>query len=123
MIAFERAIPVLRVFDQAKAEEFYIGYLGFTTDWEHRFEPDFPRYAQISRSDLIIHLSEHHGDGTPGSVVFVPMHSIREFHAEITARDYRFAKPGLENEPWGLTVDVTDSFGNQLRFCERSPHA
>ena len=73
MIAFERAIPVLRVFDQAKAEEFYIGYLGFTTDWEHRFEPDFPRYAQISRSDLIIHLSEHHGDGTPGSVVFVPM--------------------------------------------------
>ena len=73
MIAFERAIPVLRVFDQAKAEEFYIGYLGFTTDWEHRFEPDFPRYVQISRSDLIIHLSEHHGDGTPGSVVFVPM--------------------------------------------------
>ena len=109
MIAFERAIPVLRVFDQAKAEEFYIGYLGFTTDWEHRFEPDFPRYAQISRSDLIIHLSEHHGDGTPGSVVFVPMH--------------RFAKPGLENEPWGLTVEVTDPFGNQLRFCERSPHA
>jgi catechol 2,3-dioxygenase-like lactoylglutathione lyase family enzyme len=58
---------VLRVFDQAKAEEFYIGYLGFTTDWEHRFEPDFPRYAQISGSDLIVHLSEHHGDGTPGS--------------------------------------------------------
>jgi hypothetical protein len=51
---FERAVPVLRVFDQAKAEEFYLDYLGFTTDWEHRFGPDFPRYAQISRSELII---------------------------------------------------------------------
>ncbi|MGZ8747804.1 MAG: glyoxalase superfamily protein [Mycobacterium sp.] len=37
-----------------------------------------PRYAQISRCGLIIHspacawaLSEHHGDGTPGSVAFV----------------------------------------------------
>ena len=85
---FERAIPILRVFDQAKAEEFYIGYLGFATDWEHRFEPDFPRYAQISRSELIIHLSEHHGDGTPGSAVFLPMQGIREFHAEITERKY-----------------------------------
>ena len=117
---FERAVPVLRVFDQGKAEEFYLHYLGFVTDWEHRFGPDFPRYAQISRSELIIHLSEHHGDGTPGSVVFVPMHGIREFHAEIASREYRFAKPGLEDEPWGLTVDITDPFGNQLRFCEQS---
>ena len=110
---------MLRVFDQAKAEEFYIEFLGFTTDWEHRFEPSFPRYAQISRSELIIHLSEHHGDGTPGSVVFLPMHGIREFHAELSAAEYQFARPGLEDEPWGLTLDVTDPFGNQLRFCQR----
>ena len=116
---FERAVPVLRVFDQAKAEEFYIDYLGFATDWEHRFEPDSPRYAQISRSELIIHLSEHHGDGTPGSAVFLPIHGIREFHAEITERNYRFAKPGLEDEPWGLTIDA-DLFANQLRFCEEA---
>jgi catechol 2,3-dioxygenase-like lactoylglutathione lyase family enzyme len=101
---FERAVPVLRVFDQAKAEEFYIGYLGFTTDWEHRFEPDFPRYAQISRSDLIIHLSEHHGDGTPGSVVFLPMYGIREFHAEPAIASTRSRGPAWKSSrgdsPW-----------------------
>lgn len=116
---FQRAIPILRVFDRARADEFYLGYLGFTEDWEHRFEPDLPRYTQISRSDLIIHLSEHHGDGTPGTAVFLPINGIREFHAEITAREYGFARPGLESEPWGLTVDITDPFGNQLRFCEQ----
>src|SRR3954447_4132691 len=116
---FERAIPILRMFDQAKADEFYLGYLGFTEDWEYRFEPDFPRYTQISRSDLIIHLSEHYGDGSPGIAVFLPMHGIREFHGELAGRHYRFARPGLESGPWGLTVDITDPFGNQLRFCEQ----
>ncbi len=41
----ERAVRVLRIFDQAKAEEFYLDYLGFVTDWEDRFGPDFPRLA------------------------------------------------------------------------------
>jgi hypothetical protein len=30
--------PILRSFDEAKAREFYIDYLGFSVDWEHRFE-------------------------------------------------------------------------------------
>jgi hypothetical protein len=34
-IAFERAIPILRIFDIAKALEFYLDYLGFKVDWEH----------------------------------------------------------------------------------------
>ena len=117
---FERAVPVLRIFDEAKADEFYIGYLGFTVDWEHRFEPGFPRYVQIHRSELLIHLSEHHGDGTPGSAVFLPMQGIAELHAELSDKDYAFARPGLEDAPWGRTIDITDPFGNQLRFCE--PH-
>lgn len=32
-------IPILRIFDEAKAREFYVGFLGFTVDWKHRFEP------------------------------------------------------------------------------------
>ena len=34
-----QTIPVLRSFDVPKAREFYLDYLGFGTDWEHRFEP------------------------------------------------------------------------------------
>lgn len=29
---------LLRIFDVAKAKEFYVGFLGFTVDWEHRFD-------------------------------------------------------------------------------------
>ena len=35
-IAFEAAVPIIRIFDIAKAHEFYLGFLGFAVDWEHR---------------------------------------------------------------------------------------
>ena len=66
-----KAIPILRIFDEAKAREFYLGFLGFTVDWEHRFEDGLPLYMQISRGDLVLHLSEHHGDCCPGACVYV----------------------------------------------------
>ena len=65
-IALEQAVPIVRIFDVAKAGEFYLGFLGFTVDWEHRYGDNFPLYMQISRSGLRLHLSEHAGDATPG---------------------------------------------------------
>ena len=32
-------IPILRIFDEVKAKEFYVDFLGFKIDWDHRFEP------------------------------------------------------------------------------------
>ncbi|MBA4160284.1 MAG: VOC family protein, partial [Gemmatimonadetes bacterium] len=43
---FTRTTPILRIFDEAKAKEFYVAFLGFTVDWEHRFEDDLPLYLQ-----------------------------------------------------------------------------
>jgi len=43
------AIPILRIFSVEKAKEFYLDFLGFTLDWEHRFGDNFPLYAQVSR--------------------------------------------------------------------------
>ena len=57
------------MFDVAKAREFYLGFLGFSVDWEHRFEPELPLYMQVARGDCRLHLSEHHGDGAPGANV------------------------------------------------------
>jgi hypothetical protein len=37
-IAFQKTIPILRIFSVEKAKEFYVGYLGFSVDWEHHFE-------------------------------------------------------------------------------------
>jgi hypothetical protein len=112
------AIPIIRIFSEEKAKEFYLEFLGFSLEWEHRFEEGFPLYAQIRRSDLVLHLSEHHGDATPGSTVFVPMIDIDVLHKELNDKNYKFAKPGVEDLPWGRQVEVADPFGNRIRFCE-----
>lgn len=119
-IRLQMGIPILRIFDEAKAREFYLDFLGFSMDWEHRFGPGFPLYAQVSRSGLILHLSEHHGDASPGSTAFVWMDGIDAFRTELIARSYTYSKPGIqENGPGGRTLEVPDPFGNRIRFCEK----
>jgi uncharacterized glyoxalase superfamily protein PhnB len=115
----QTAIPILRIFSVEKAKEFYLDFLGFTIDWEHRFGDNFPLYAQISRTSLRLHLSEHHGDASPGSTVFIWMRGIADYHRELSAKDYRYAKPGLEDMEYGARmIAVSDPFGNKLRFNE-----
>ena len=84
------AIPILRIFSVEKAKEFYVDFLGFKIDWEHRFGDNFPLYAQVSRAGLKLHLSEHHGDASPGSTVFIWMRGIADYHRELLAKNYRY---------------------------------
>lgn len=117
-IRFERASPIMRIFDERKAKEFYLGFLGFALDWEHRFGDNFPLYAQVSRAGLVIHLSEHHGDASPGATAFVTMRGMDAYRDELAERDYTYLKPGIEEQPWGRMMSVTDPFSNRIRFCE-----
>lgn len=117
-LVFSETCPILRIFDEEKARDFYVKWLGFKVDWEHRFNPTGPLYFQVSRAGLILHLSMHHGDASPGSTVFVRMKQVREFHKEIMEKDYASNRPGLEEQPWGLEFQVTDPFNNRIRFCE-----
>ena len=120
-IEFQRVTPILRIFSVEKAREFYVGFLGFTWDWEHRFDDNAPLYAQVSRGDVSLHLSEHHGDGSPGAGVLIFMTGIADYHRELTAKNYRFHRPGLEDAEWGArTVSVQDPFFNRLTFAERN---
>jgi catechol 2,3-dioxygenase-like lactoylglutathione lyase family enzyme len=119
-ISFNWVVPVLRILDIDKAEEFYQGFLGFSADWDHRFDAGAPLYRQISRGNLILHLSEHHGDGCPGARIRVMMQGVEAFHREISAKRYRYMWAGLETTPWGtLETGAIDPFGNLIRFCER----
>lgn len=121
---FLTTIPIMRIFDVVKAKDFYIGFLGFTIDWEHRFDNIAPVYLQISKGDLILHLSEHHGDCCPGSTVFVWMTGIEDFHATITSRGYGYMRPGIERTFYNsVCVEVTDPFGNRIRFNEARAEA
>jgi len=71
-VLFQTTIPILRIFDVEKAKEFYVGFLGFTVDWEHHFEENTPAYLQVSRDGLVLHLTEHHGDCCPGPLEGTP---------------------------------------------------
>lgn len=118
-VVFEQAIPIVRIFDVARAHEFYLGFLGFTVDWEHRFGEEFPLYTQVSRGGLKLHLSEHVGDATPGGNMTVYMTGLRAFHSELLEKNYRYLRPGITDEEWGAEMKVTDPFGNRIRFMER----
>ena len=106
-------VPILRSFDEAKAREFYVGFLGMSIDWEHRFEPETPLYMQVSRGGLVLHISEHHGDSTPGSRIRVEVEDVRALHAELTTKKYKNNRPGLERPDWGGTeMTVIDPANN-----------
>jgi hypothetical protein len=66
-IEFGRLYPILRFFSEEKAREFYVDFLGCAVEWEHRFEPSYPLFMQVERGNLVLRLSEHHGDGSPGA--------------------------------------------------------
>jgi uncharacterized glyoxalase superfamily protein PhnB len=112
-------IPILRIFDVPKALEFFRDYLGFTVDWEHRYEPGAPLYMQISRDGLVLHLSEHHGDGTPGTTVYVSVEGLASYHQELAGKRYAYLRPGMERTGWGsMCMELIDPFGNRLRLDE-----
>lgn len=114
-----QVIPIFRIFDLEKAKAFYVEWLGFQIDWEHRFGANFPIYLQVSKGAILFHLSEHHGDSTPGSKAYVIMTGIKEFHKELKDKDYKYGKPGIGKTPWNtLCMEVADPFGNKISFNE-----
>ena len=118
-VEFKRVVPTFRIFSVEKAREFYVDFLGFKVDWEHRFDPEAPVFMQVSRGGLTIYLSEHHGDGTPGSVFYVYTDGIREWQRELSEKKYRYNRPGLTEQEWGmLEFYVTDPFNNRITFGE-----
>jgi catechol 2,3-dioxygenase-like lactoylglutathione lyase family enzyme len=114
-----RMVPILRIFDIEKAKEFYLDFLGFQLNWEHRFEGDLPLYMEVSHGNCSIHLSEHYGDGTPGTSIRVELNGLEVYHQELVKKEYPYARPGIEKTPWN-TIEMTlnDPFGNRIVFYE-----
>lgn len=122
MSEFKAVTPVFRIFDVAKAREFYLEFLGFAVAFEHRFEPDLPLYMGIARDGCAIHLSEHFGDACPGSAVRIRVMDIETLHRDLLGKRYRHARPGLETTDWNAReIRLTDPFGNKLTFFEEMP--
>ena len=80
-----RSIPIVRIFDEAKARE-----------------------------EAGVEL----GDASPGAGIRIDTQDLDAFHAELTAKQYKYARPGINEQPWGREVAVKDPFGNRLIFGE-----
>ncbi len=114
---FKNPITILRIFDEAKAKEFYMNYLGFNKNWEHRFEENMPLYMQISKDNCAIHLSEHHGDGTPGTKILIECDDVKAYQKELESKKYKSLNPGIEETEWAeQELHLVDPFGNELIF-------
>jgi uncharacterized glyoxalase superfamily protein PhnB len=120
---FGVCVPILRIFDEAKAREFYVDFLGFTVAFEHRFEKDLPLYMGVTLGDCVLHLSEHHGDASPGSTVRIQTEDLDSYQQALLAQEYGYARPGPPQEQsWGTReLTVADPFGNRVIFWEPKP--
>ena len=113
------SVPILRSFDATLARDFYLRFLGFELVFEHRFGPDMPLYMAVRRDGCELHLSEHHGDATPGAAIRIATKYLAAFLVEVTERGHPNARPSLVEQPWRFReMKLTDPFGNRLIFCE-----
>jgi catechol 2,3-dioxygenase-like lactoylglutathione lyase family enzyme len=103
----EQVIPILRVTDAAESVAWY-ARLGFTKQWEHRFEPDFPAFVEIADGEVRLYLSEHTGDATPNTLIYLRVTNVDEVANEFSAP--------IEAAPWAREVHLTDPTGNRLRI-------
>lgn len=102
-------IPILRVTDARRAVAWY-EQLGFMTEWEHRFGDGMPAFVSIARGHARIYLSEHEGDASPDSLIYVRHSDLdrvaRRLGAEITEVDR------------GRELHVRDPDGNRVRIAD-----
>jgi len=111
-------IPIFRSFDEAKAREFYVGFLGFEVTFEHRFDDHSPLYLGLRLGACELHLSEHFGDGTPGAVIRVEVANLDDYCAALNAKNYPHARPGILDQTWGMReMPISDPTGNKIIFC------
>jgi hypothetical protein len=55
-----------------------------------------PKYMKVSRDGIALHLSEHHGDTTPGTRVYIECTGLKEHHQFLIAKKYKNNKPPLK---------------------------
>lgn len=109
-------IPILPVADAQRSLRFYCDLLGFTQDWEHRFEEGFPLYVQVSRGTVILHLSEH-GDPGQSASHCIGVRDVDATYAEFTGRGLKTNGPP-EDRAYGVRdFSFNDPDGHHLVFA------
>ncbi|APE35492.1 bleomycin resistance family protein [Nocardia mangyaensis] len=103
----EEVIPILRVASAGAAVAWY-SRLGFTQQWEHRFEPGFPAFVEVARGRVRLFLSEHTGDARPDTLVYLRLRDVDAIADEFGVQP--------TDAPWAREIELHDPDGNRLRI-------
>ncbi len=113
----QTVVPQFRITDARRSRAFYVDGLGFRVDWEHRFEPGFPVFMQLTRAGQSLFLTEHEGDCKVGGAAYLVVPDVDACHNQFVARGIVATEPPADT-PWGpREMVVTDPDGNRLRFA------
>lgn len=112
----QTVFPMLRMTAADRSVPFYVQGLGFTVDWEHRHEPGFPVFMQITREGQSIFLTEHADDCQIGGAVYFNVPDVDACHRAFVASD--LVRAGVpQDTPWKTReLLVVDPDGNRLTF-------
>lgn len=106
-------IPVLSVRAISEALQFYCERLGFKEDW--RRESGTTRIAQVSRSGLVLRLSEAHS--APSAIV-IEGYALDQLADEIARRFRPERAPEMDETDARRRIVLRDPFENELTFLE-----
>jgi catechol 2,3-dioxygenase-like lactoylglutathione lyase family enzyme len=115
----QRVMPTLRITNYATSKKFYVDGLGFQVDWEHRFEPHFPVFMQVSRDGLAFFLTEHSGDCPAGGLIHLYVPDVDSWFVEFQGRGVPVQEPPNECLQGLRSMTVLDPDGNKLHICTR----
>ena len=122
-------IPILRIFSEDRAKEFYLEFLGFKLDWGGPASgPGSSFYGQVIRGETTLQLTEQPYDPGHGATVAINIDGIDALRDELQERYSVMGSrvwgpavwvPAVQEMPWGLRImTISDPFSNHLRFCE-----
>ncbi|WP_337244719.1 VOC family protein [Luteimonas sp. gir] len=113
----QTVIPQLRMTDAARSLAFYAA-LGFRVDWEHRFEPGLPLFAQLTCDGQTLFLSGHAGDGAVGGAVYFKVADVDACAHAFQAAGVAILQPPHDTD-WGTReMLLVDPDHNRLRFAQ-----
>ena len=116
------SIPVIRMLDEEKSRTFYVDFLGFAIEWEHRFSDTSPLYMQIRLGESVIHLNGHAEEDAPITEVRIPVQGIDAYCEHLRSKLSGEEKPSLVDpryEGQDNDMNIYDPAGNLLVFWRR----
>ena len=100
---FGNTMPILRSFDESKAKKFYIDFLEFNLDWEHRFKEGLPPYICRSLKMGVCYIFQSITEIVVlvGAAIRIETDELEHYHQLLMDKEYKNARPGIQEMPWG----------------------